>query len=477
MDISGISKVEVLGGFPKPTAIAAFTASKKDAGNINIQTPKFSLRAGAVISAGTDTTGTGGNILITGLNGQNALSVELLGNSNLSSLLGLTTISKFADIVNGSRIRSITSNSGNAGNVVIKADRVKLENGTRVDVSTTGSGKGGAIDIQSQNLKLVGGGQLISTTNSSGQAGNINVRSTNVTDIEGVDASFATKRTFFSLFTTVNNQPMAREALTNYLANPNNNTQQAFVNYWSENNSNTGDRQILQNYLSLLLQDASVQEALQRYLVKTAGQESIDYNLFLNASNNSGLVSRSRAVSTGDGGNIVINSPNLNISKGATVTANSDGLGQGGSIVVNAQNVRLNSGSITAKTAAADGGNINLKISDLLLLRNQSEVSTSAAANGNGGNVAIQSPRGVVVAVPRENSDITASALGGQGGTVEINTFSALGFNFQRLDDFSNIAATSLNGLQGTVTVSTLDADPSRGLQPDLIAPGAPNFS
>ncbi len=477
VDISGISKVEVLGGFPKPTTIAAFTASKKDAGNINIQTPKFSLRAGAVISAGTDTTGTGGNISITGLNGQNALSVELLGNSNLSSLLGLTTIPKFADIGNGSRIRSITSNSGNAGNVMIKADRVKLENGTRVDVSTIGSGKGGAIDIQSQNLKLVGGGQLISTTNSSGQAGNINVRSTNVTDIEGVDASFATKRTFFSLFTTVNNQPMAREALTNYLANPSDNTQQAFVNYWSENNSNAGDRQILRNYLSLLSQDASVQEALQRYLVKTAGQRSIDYNLFLNASNNSGLVSRSRAVSTGDGGNIVINSPNLNISKGATVTANSDGLGQGGSIVVNAQNVRLDSGSITAKTAAADGGNLNLNIVDLLLLRNQSEISTSAAANGNGGNVAIQSPRGVVVAVPRENSDITASALGGQGGTVEINAFSALGFNFQRLDDFSNIAATSLNGLQGTVTVSTLDADPSRGLQPDPIAPGAPNFS
>jgi filamentous hemagglutinin family protein len=477
VEVSGIARVEILGGFPKPTAITTFTASKKDAGNINIQTPRFSLRAGASISAGTDTTGSGGTVSIAGLNGRNALSVELLGNSNLSSLLGLSKVPEFADIGNGSRIRSITSNSGTAGNVVIKADQVNLENGTRFDVGTIGSGRGGSINIQSKNLKLAGGGQLISTTSNSGQAGNINVRSSSITNIQGVDASFATKRTFFSLFTTVNNDSLARKALTDYLASPNNIAQQSLIKYWSQNNTNAGDLRILQNYFSLLSQDANARGALQKYLMKTAGQRSIDYNLFLNASNNSGLVSRSRAISTGAGGNIVLNSPNLNISKGATITANGDGSGQGGSIVVDAQRVSLDRGSITAQTATADGGNINLHVSDLLLLRNQAEVSTSAAANGNGGNIVIQAPEGVVVAVPRENSDITASAIGGQGGTVKINAFSVLGFRTQRLDDFSNIAATSTSGLQGTVAVITLDADPSRGLQPAPIIPGAPSLA
>jgi filamentous hemagglutinin family protein len=478
VEISGVSTMVTQKGFPKATGITAFTASKKDAGNIDIQTPRLSLRNGAAISAGTDTTGAGGNISIAGLNGQNATFVELLGNSNLSSFLGLENVPNFAGIGNSSRIRSITSSSGDAGNVAIKADRVTLQGGSRIDVSTTGSGTGGSINIQAKSLELSGGGQLISSTSNSGQAGSINVRSNINVNAQGIDQQFATKRAFFSLLTTANNQPLAKKALTNYLTSLSKDSLQSFIDYWSQNNSNAEDRQILLKYLSLLEQDPNTREALQNYIAKIAtNDDSPDYNLFLNTSRASGVVSRSRFASTGNGGSILITSPNLNIGQGATVTANGDGSGQGGSITMNTNNVRLDRGTITAKTAAADGGNINLNISDLLLLRNQSEVSTSAANNGNGGNIAIQSPQGVVVAVPRENSDITANALGGQGGTVEINAFSALGFNFQSLDDFSNIVATSLNGLQGTVTVSTLDADPSRGLQPDPIAPGAPNFS
>jgi filamentous hemagglutinin family protein len=480
VDISGVSRVVTQRGFPKSTGITAFTASKKDAGNIDIQTPKFSLRDGAVLSAGTDNTGAGGNISIAGIDGQRAASVELSGNSNLSGFLGLTNVPDFANIGNGSRIRSITSSSGNAGNIAIKADRLTLQGGTRIDVSTIGSGAGGSIDIQSETLELADGGQLISTTSGSGsgRAGNINVRSANAVNAKGIDNQFATKRAFFSLITTANNQLLARRALTSYLTSPSNDAQQLFMDYWSQNNGNAEDKQILLKYFSLLAQDSNARKALQDYIVRiSTNEDSPDYNLFLNTSNASGLVSRSRATSTGDSGNIVITSPSLNISQGATVTANGDGSGQGGSIVVNAQSVRLERGSITAKTVAANGGNIGLNIVDLLLLRNQSEISTSAAANGNGGNITIQAPAGVVVAAPRDNSDITASAIGGRGGTVKINALSTLGFSFLGLDDFSNIAATSTAGLQGTVTVTNLDADPSRGLQSDPIIPGAPSLS
>jgi filamentous hemagglutinin family protein len=478
VDISGVSRVVTQRGFPKSTGITAFTASKKDAGNIDIQTPKFSLRDGAAISAGTDTTGAGGNISIAGIDGQRAASVELSGNSNLSGFLGLTNVPDFANIGNGSRIRSITSSSGNAGSIAIKADRMTLQGGTRIDVSTIGSGTGGSIDIQSKTLELADGGQLISTTSGSGRAGNINVRSDNAVNAKGVDNQFATKRVFLSLITTANSQLLAKRALTNYLNSPSKDAQQLFIDYWSQNNGNAEDKQIVLKYFSLLAQDSNARKALQDYIVKiSTNEDSPDYNLFLNTSSASGLVSKSRTASTGDSGNIVITSPNLNIGQGAAATANGDGLGQGGSIVVNAQSVRLESGSITAKTAAANGGNIGLNIVDLLLLRNQSEISTSAATNGNGGNIVIQAPAGVVVAAPRDNSDITASAIGGRGGIIKINAFSALGFSFQRVDDFSNIAATSTAGLQGTVTVTNLDADPSRGLQSDPIVPGAPSLS
>lgn len=66
----------------------------------------------------------GGSISISGLNGRNADSVELSGNSNLGQFLGTENNLAFAGIGNGSRIRSITSDSGNAGSVKINADRV-----------------------------------------------------------------------------------------------------------------------------------------------------------------------------------------------------------------------------------------------------------------------------------------------------------------------------------------------------------------
>lgn len=112
-----------------------------------------------------------------------------------------------------------------------------------------------------------------------------------------------------------------------------------------------------------------------------------------------------------------------------------------------------------------------------MLLRNQSEISASAATNGNGGNINILAPNGLILSVPRENSDITASAAGGQGGRIQIRAGNVLGFSTQRSDSSSNITATSTFGAQGIVTITTLGNDPNRGLQPDPIVPSAPGLS
>lgn len=170
VEMSGVSYGVFLLGFPKATGITTYSAGQTDSGNIDIQTPKFVLKDGAAIAAGTDGSGLGGSISIAGLNGRPADSVELSGNSNLGQFLGTENTPTFAGAGNGSRIRSITSDIGNAGVVRIKADRVTLQGGTRIDVSTLASGAGGSIDIQAKTVELVDGGQLISTTRGSGQA-------------------------------------------------------------------------------------------------------------------------------------------------------------------------------------------------------------------------------------------------------------------------------------------------------------------
>jgi hypothetical protein len=227
------------------------------------------------------------------------------------------------------------------------------------------------------------------------------------------------------------------------------------------------------------LQDNPTARAtLKSFLTNTAGQGSVaDYNILLNVGNSSGIVSRSQVDSTGNGGNITIISPTINIKDGAAMTASSDGTGRGGNIMAKAETIELNRGSITAKTLSANGGEIDLRFNQLLLLRNQSEISASAATNGNGGNITINAPKGVIFAVPNENSDIMASAIGGKGGIVKLDAKNVLGFSYQSIDRFSNIAATSTFGSQGIVTITTLETEPNRGIQPEPVVPGAPNFS
>ncbi|MEX0272735.1 hypothetical protein AB3R30_26915, partial [Leptolyngbyaceae cyanobacterium UHCC 1019] len=102
-------------------------------------------------------------------------------------------------------------------------------------------------------------------------------------------------------------------------------------------------------------------------------------------------------------------------------------------------------------------------------MRRESQISTSAGfagAGGNGGNITINAPKGFIVGVKSENSDITANAFTGSGGRVNITAQGIYGLQFRpRLTEFSDITASSTFGVSGVVAINTLGVDPSRGLQ------------
>src|SRR5919202_3902766 len=126
--------------------------------------------------------------------------------------------------------------------------------------------------------------------------------------------------------------------------------------------------------------------------------------------------------------------------------------------------VLLDNGQLIAETASGEGGNINLNVEDLVLMRHHSLISGQAGNNGNGGNINITNS-GFIVAVPREDSDIVADADRGNGGNINITTQGIFGLKFrpQRTPE-SDITASSKFGLSGTVTINQLNVDPSRGL-------------
>mgnify|MGYP001804698469 CR=1 FL=1 len=127
--------------------------------------------------------------------------------------------------------------------------------------------------------------------------------------------------------------------------------------------------------------------------------------------------------STGKGGSIIIDPTTFIIRDGAQISVNSDGEGIGGDIELAAGFLTLDNGTISAQTRSNTGGNIALNLQDVLVLRNNSQISSTAGDEkfgGDGGNISINSP--FIVALPNEDSDITANAFEGRGGNVDIIT-------------------------------------------------------
>ncbi|HIK49316.1 MAG TPA: filamentous hemagglutinin N-terminal domain-containing protein [Oscillatoriales cyanobacterium M59_W2019_021] len=123
-------------------------------------------------------------------------------------------------------------------------------------------------------------------------------------------------------------------------------------------------------------------------------------------------------------------------------------------------------GGIIGVTNSSEGGDITLNVRDSLILRRGSRISTTAGtqqAGGDGGNIDINTP--LLVAIPQENSDITANAFAGNGGNVEITTQGIFGIDPRDGETrFSDITASSQLGTDGEVTLNTPDLDPTSGL-------------
>ncbi|GAB4208063.1 MAG: hypothetical protein Fur006_66550 [Coleofasciculaceae cyanobacterium] len=169
-------------------------------------------------------------------------------------------------------------------------------------------------------------------------------------------------------------------------------------------------------------------------------------------------------VPSGNAGNVTINTPVLRVFDGGLANVRNEGVGNAGTLSVNANVVVLDrSGSLTAATSSGGGGNISLQARDIIL-RNGSSISTNAGSS-NGGNITINT--NTLVAVPKENSDITANAQKGFGGRISITAQGIFGTQFrEQLTPLSDITATSELGPQfnGTVQIDIRGIDPNRGL-------------
>jgi filamentous hemagglutinin family protein len=469
-------------------------------GDIRITTNSLSLTNGSQLQTSTDGQGDAGNVIIDARDHVSFDGTISNGSgSGVFSTVEKTGIGKGGDIhitteslslINGSQLQALTNGQGDAGNVIINArERVFLDKGVAFSsVLETGRGKGGDIRITTGSLSLTNGGQLLADTNGQGDAGNVIIDARDTVSLQGVGddgfssligtytSSEAGKGGRITVSTAdfrvadganVDARTYSSRSSGSITINANtfNATNGGQVITTTESSGQAGNITLnITQSLTLSNSDPTYADRLARFGdARFGGRVG-------NVGAASGLFASTNSGAEGKGGDIVVNSSKLTVQDNARIAVNSQGSGQGGNIKIQAGNLTLNNQAlISAETFSSQGGNIEIGLKDILLLRQGSRISTNAGTaqqGGDGGNITINTPSGFIVAVPSENSDITANAYTGTGGRVQINAFGIYGTQFREQENpqTSDITASSQFGRNGTVELNTPEIDPNSAL-------------
>ncbi len=479
-------------------------------GDINIKAGSLSLTDGAFLNANTAGQGNGGNIII---NASDRIDFDGKrsngGFSGLFSTVGSTGMGKGGDIrvksgtlslSNNALINASTSGRADAGNISVKVDdAVTLKNSSQIAtyVASGGEGKAGDVDILARSVLLTDGSQIGSalfrpTRNlpaAQGRVGNIKIAASDSVTLSGIGSTgFSssvetgtdreTTGNAGNITVTTPNFKVADAAIVaagtlgfgdggNITINANSfealNGGQVLTNTRGGGKAGTITLNVRDN-LTLAGSDPNFtqRQAQVEQRLRQPGQTDQLSDVIDNLGSTSGIFANTAPGSTGAGGSIFIDPRQATIRDGAKVSVNSDGTGNAGNITLQAGSLTLDNGAaISAETTSSQGGNINLLLGDILLLRRGSQISTNAGTalkGGDGGNINLNSK--FIVAFPEENSNITANAYTGTGGNIQINSNAIKGIQSRpQLTDLSSITASSTLGVAGAVNVNTLNTD------------------
>ncbi|MFH7024840.1 MAG: filamentous hemagglutinin N-terminal domain-containing protein [Heteroscytonema crispum UTEX LB 1556] len=467
-----------------------------NAGQINIGEPN--TKVGDIVFR--DSSGMGSNAKGEGNAGQininaDSLQIEKSGfNTDTESKgnAGEININVRDMVMNNSGISSKTQpkSEGNAGQINITGDSLLLENKSNINSSTESKGDAGEIKINVRDIILQNYGTMSNKTSGSGNAGKINITGNSflIENYSGFNSDTQSTGNAGEMNINVrdiilqNHSGMSNKTSGSGNAGKINITGNSFLiendSGFSSGTKSEGDAgEININVSSLVLRNTSGMDT------KTSGKGSageININAeSLAINNNSGIETSTEG--KGNAGTLNVTAKTINLNNGRLrVESKANASGNAGTLNVVADTIRLDNQSVIIATAtSSNGGNLRLDVAKLLLLRRNSQIS--AKANGNGGNITINAPDGLIIAFPLENSDITADASGGQGGKIAINSAGIFGLvqrtraELERLGvkdlDPKNLSTNDITAfsaqkpsLDGTVSIQTPETDPSRGL-------------
>ncbi len=480
-------------------------------GEINIETDYLILREGAGILSTTSGEGDAGNIIINASERVDAQGIFVVGDEDIpggiqadihgSGIGGTISIVTKDVLLSDGAIISARTDDGPGGSVDIDAsESVTLSSNADIRTQTFGRGDAGDIRIRTQRVQTGEGSEIDASASfgSSGDAGDIEIIASGSIEANGVggfinavliaegssgDILIRTPVLLLRNGGTVSSETFTSEGSSGSI--------KVFSNFIEIDGGNldgfTTSRITTRGSSSRDQPLGDVDIQTERLVLRNGGSISVDSisgnapagNLRIQASESIDIVGRSERINDSSsqeptssrisgrtressGGSIAIITPELNVSDEAIVSTTSNGAGRAGDISIVGGIVTIDtSGRIEATSSSGDGGDLNLQLDELLVLRRGAVISTNAgaeAAGGDGGNINIVSP--FLVAVPEEDSDITANAFTGEGGRIDIQATGIFGTDARpEQTPLSDITASSDIGINGTIDISALNTE------------------
>jgi large exoprotein involved in heme utilization and adhesion len=417
--------------FPSSLNAGVEVGSTGAGGQVTLVAEQVRLAAGGQIRSTTYGSGKGGGITI------RAQQVDLLGTSASGQL---------ASGLFGNTAQS----TGNGGSIrVEQANRVTIAQGATINVSNfetqfpnvpPGTGTAGTVDITAKTLQLREAGS-IATATLDGGGGGIQLSAGQVQLQTGarIDSSTAGRGQAGQIELVANTTDLSQSTITTS----------------TSNQGNAGQIRFTANQ-ALLSQSQIASQS-------TAGGNAGTVTFWVsNLGLDQASVVSTEATAGGKAGDVAVRSQHVSLRNQSQITSRSRGTGNGGTIDVIADTLSLNNGStLNAQTSSGNGRNIDLKLSTVVQLQNQSVLSAEAGGVGNGGNITLSAP----FVIGLGNSDIVANAVQGRGGSIQITTQGIFGLKFRPdLTPDNDISASSQFGVNGSVQITTLAIDPTAGL-------------
>lgn len=444
-----------------------------DSGGQGLQVPEgrsLLLVGGNVNLTGGGVNAAGGRVELGAVAGTGTVALSL-DNNNLSLSFPATLDRSDVSLTNGA---TVNASGEGGGSIQIWGRRVFMNGGAQVAAFTEGAKPGGSLIVNaSESVEVIGVapfGNLSTLSFGDGKAGDLIISTRKLSVLDGAQISAGTFGSGSGGQLIANASEFVEVAGTDSITGSSSN-----LSNFTGGAGQAGDltlntkRLIVRDGGLLSTQSILVRDESFRLISSPSGAGG---NLTINASDSVELIRRGIILASSEGnpgnpGNITINTSRLIAQDESGIGANSGGAGNAGNILVQARSIDLkNQSQIGATTTESQGGNITLQGLDRLLLRQESSISTTAGTDqsgGDGGNITIDAK--FIVAVPQENSNISANAFFGRGGNIRITTQGLFGIEprSSATTRLSSITASSEFGISGTITLNTPDVDPSRG--------------